>query len=87
MEKGELETQVHCYCLKVVVFCNVVIGTGLLDMYSKCLNIEDSRRVFDGMINKNVITWTAMISDFQGMDRKDCLMKHCFSKRNVKFGA
>ncbi|KAK6234893.1 hypothetical protein SCA6_010230 [Theobroma cacao] len=62
LEKEELGAQVHCFCLKVGFFYNVVIGTGLLDMYSKCWNIENSRRVFDKMIDKNVITWTAMVS-------------------------
>ncbi|GAB2232218.1 hypothetical protein Drorol1_Dr00011245 [Drosera rotundifolia] len=36
--------------------CNTVI-----DMYTKCGCLEDARRVFDGMGERTVVTWSAMI--------------------------
>lgn len=38
--------------------------TGLVDMYSKCCNVEDSRRVFDQTQVKNVITRTTMVTGY-----------------------
>ncbi|KAH7679079.1 Tetratricopeptide-like helical domain-containing protein [Dioscorea alata] len=40
---------------------NVKIGTALVDAFSKCGSVEDARRVFDGMPERNVMTWTVMI--------------------------
>ncbi|KAL8247940.1 hypothetical protein R6Q59_009156 [Mikania micrantha] len=37
--------------------CNVLIST-----YSKCDQIKDAKVVFEGMVNRNVVSWTTMIS-------------------------
>ncbi|KAG2717492.1 hypothetical protein I3760_03G178200 [Carya illinoinensis] len=39
--------------------CNV-----LINMYGKCGCVESSVKIFDKMTNKNLITWTALISAF-----------------------
>lgn len=39
---------------------DVFIGTGLVDMYSKCGCLESALSVFWRMNQKNVLTWTAM---------------------------
>ncbi|GMP61655.1 hypothetical protein CsSME_00024032 [Camellia sinensis var. sinensis] len=39
---------------------DVFIGTGLVDMYSKCGCLESALYVFQRMEEKNVLTWTAM---------------------------
>uniref|UniRef100_A0A0A0KFD3 Pentatricopeptide repeat-containing protein n=1 Tax=Cucumis sativus TaxID=3659 RepID=A0A0A0KFD3_CUCSA len=64
LQKGDLGSQLHAMSLKLRFSSNVVVGTGLIDMYSKCCNLQDSRRVFDIMLNKNVFTWTSMISGY-----------------------
>ncbi|KAA0061871.1 pentatricopeptide repeat-containing protein [Cucumis melo var. makuwa] len=64
LQKGELGSQLHAMSLKLRFSSNVVVGTGLIDVYSKCCNLDDSRRVFDIMQNKNVFTWTSMISGY-----------------------
>ncbi|RLN13004.1 pentatricopeptide repeat-containing protein [Panicum miliaceum] len=40
---------------------NVVVGSGLVDMYAKCGLIDEACRVFDGMQEKNVYTYSSMI--------------------------
>ena len=37
------------------------VGNALISMYSKCGSIRDARLVFDGMVIRDVISWTAMI--------------------------
>lgn len=49
----------HALGLKAGFGCNVVFGTGLIDMYSKCTNLEDSRRVF------NQMAWRTMITGYE----------------------
>ncbi|KAM0943304.1 putative tetratricopeptide-like helical domain superfamily, DYW domain-containing protein [Dioscorea sansibarensis] len=41
---------------------NVVVGSALVDMYAKCGLIDEARRVFDSMDNRNVYTYSTMIA-------------------------
>ncbi|KAH7568817.1 hypothetical protein JRO89_XS06G0055700 [Xanthoceras sorbifolium] len=60
----EFGQQVQCQLMKTELFKNVKLGSALVDMYAKCGRIEDSRRVFDHMPEKNVFTWTSMIDGY-----------------------
>ncbi|CAK9187873.1 unnamed protein product [Ilex paraguariensis] len=64
LEDGELGAQVHSLSLKAGFCSNVVVGTGLIHMYSKCANVEASRRLFDQMPDKSVVSWTSMITGY-----------------------
>ncbi|KAF8411151.1 hypothetical protein HHK36_003694 [Tetracentron sinense] len=43
---------------------NVILGTSLINMYARCGNVEKAREVFDRMHERNVVSWTAMISGY-----------------------
>ena len=45
---------------------DVAVGNALVDMYFKCGSTDDGKRVFMGMKNRDVVTWTAIID---GMGR------------------
>ena len=62
MDDEGIGAQVHGLSLKQGLCYKVVVETGLIDMYSKCCNVEGSKRVFDKMKEKNVITWTSMVT-------------------------
>ncbi|KAL2333045.1 hypothetical protein Fmac_014258 [Flemingia macrophylla] len=47
----------------------VRIGAGLVDMYAKCGCVEEARTVFDGMVQRDVWTWNAMICGLASHDR------------------
>ena len=61
---GVLETGacVHGYIEKTkwVPENDVFIGTGLVDMYSKCGCLDSALSIFTRMKEKNILTWTAM---------------------------
>lgn len=40
---------------------NLEVANALIDMYAKCGNIADSRKVFDEMSGKNLVSWTSMM--------------------------
>lgn len=42
--------------------CDTFVGNVLIDMYGKCGKIESSVKVFEEITDRNVITWTALIS-------------------------
>lgn len=64
LSSPELGEQVHCHAIKSNVVSDIKTGSALLDMYAKCGRVEDARRVFDGMTDKNVVTWTSMIDGY-----------------------
>ncbi|OVA04610.1 Pentatricopeptide repeat [Macleaya cordata] len=41
---------------------DVFVGTALVDMYSKCGEIEMAKEVFDSMLQKSVATWNSILS-------------------------
>ncbi|PSS36512.1 Pentatricopeptide repeat-containing protein [Actinidia chinensis var. chinensis] len=43
---------------------NVMIGSALIDMYSKCGSVEDAYKVFDRMTERNVFSYSSMIVGF-----------------------
>ncbi|KAI3701615.1 hypothetical protein L6452_26819 [Arctium lappa] len=55
---------VHDLAKKENFESNIYVSTALIDMYAKCGSIEEARRVFDTMPEKNAVTWNAMISGY-----------------------
>jgi len=62
MNKG---VQVHSLIAKSPFLSDVYIGSALVDMYSKCGNVNDAQRVFDEMGDRNVVSWNSLITCFE----------------------
>ncbi|CAK9160466.1 unnamed protein product [Ilex paraguariensis] len=58
----ELGKWVHLYAVKNGIVIDEVLGSALIDMYSKCGSIEKALQAFEDLQQKNVITWNAIIS-------------------------
>ncbi|XP_019439867.1 PREDICTED: pentatricopeptide repeat-containing protein At1g08070, chloroplastic [Lupinus angustifolius] len=43
---------------------NIQITNALIDMYSKCGEVEKARQLFDGVKDRDVISWNTMISGY-----------------------
>ncbi|KAG6664311.1 pentatricopeptide repeat-containing protein At4g15720 isoform X2 [Carya illinoinensis] len=43
---------------------NLVVCSSLVDMYGKCNDVDEARRVFDLMSCRNVVSWTSMITAY-----------------------
>ncbi|XP_057961501.1 pentatricopeptide repeat-containing protein At4g16470 [Malania oleifera] len=54
----------HGVMIKSQIRENVVVNSALMDMYFKCSSLSDGHQVFDKSLNRNVITWTALISGY-----------------------
>ncbi|KAG7649150.1 Pentatricopeptide repeat [Arabidopsis thaliana x Arabidopsis arenosa] len=59
------------------VKCDVFIGSSLVDMYGKCGCYDDAQKVFDEMLSRNVVTWTALIAGY--------VQSRCFDKGMLVF--
>ncbi|RAL54871.1 hypothetical protein DM860_013567 [Cuscuta australis] len=55
---------------------NIYVLTALVDMYAKCGNIETARQLFDTMLERNAVTWNAMISGYglHGFGRESLML-------------
>ncbi|KAF3784157.1 Pentatricopeptide repeat-containing protein [Nymphaea thermarum] len=60
----ELERQVHASGKKQGFTTDVRVSNALLDAYSKCGSIVDALHVFEEMTEKNLVSYTSMISAF-----------------------
>ncbi|KAL6647225.1 hypothetical protein ACP70R_014662 [Stipagrostis hirtigluma subsp. patula] len=51
---------------------NARVGTALIDMYYKCGSLEDAVLVFDGLTDRDIVVWNAMINGYamHGHSRK-----------------
>ncbi|KAI9186856.1 hypothetical protein LWI28_021642 [Acer negundo] len=58
MESGKI---IHCCIFRRGLELNLILCTTIVDLYSKCGALMWAKFVFDGIKNKNVITWTAML--------------------------
>ncbi|XP_004304765.1 PREDICTED: pentatricopeptide repeat-containing protein At1g11290-like [Fragaria vesca subsp. vesca] len=54
----------HCYVVRNSANEKLVVPvtTALVDMYVKCGNLGYARRLFDGLAEKSVVSWTTMIA-------------------------
>lgn len=43
---------------------NIFVGASLIELYSKCGGIDDASKVFEGVMNKDVVIWSAMIAGY-----------------------
>lgn len=64
LEALEQGKELHNYIIRRGLDSNVLLGSAVIDMYAKCKQIEVARRVFDGMSEKNVVSWTVMIGGY-----------------------
>ncbi|CAI0374356.1 unnamed protein product [Linum tenue] len=60
----ELGKQAHSILIKCKVKDNVVVSSALIDMYFKCSDLADGQKVFNETSNRNVVTWTSLISGY-----------------------
>ncbi|KAL6010660.1 hypothetical protein ACLOJK_001098 [Asimina triloba] len=55
---------VHAFVMKKRLDLDVFVGNSLIDMYAKCGDLESSRRAFDMMGDRDVVSWTALASAY-----------------------
>ncbi|KAH7316346.1 hypothetical protein KP509_21G089400 [Ceratopteris richardii] len=69
----------HADAKKAGLASDVVVGTGLITMYSKCGTIREAETTFAGLSKHNMVAWNAMLSAYvnQGQGIKAlCLYIH-----------
>ncbi len=54
--------QIHAQIINAGVKLDMILGTALVNMYSKCGSLADARQVFDSMSQHDVVSWNTMIA-------------------------
>lgn len=61
--------QVHAFVVKLGILCDVFVGTSILQFYGAYGLVLDTRKLFEEMPKKNLVSWTALMVAYQE-DRK-----------------
>ncbi|KAI3971232.1 hypothetical protein MKX01_021999 [Papaver californicum] len=56
--------EIHCRILKTDGVMDSFVENALVMMYSSCGSIKDSARVFDGILQPNVVSWSSMFNGY-----------------------
>ncbi|KAK4354411.1 hypothetical protein RND71_026605 [Anisodus tanguticus] len=60
--------KIHGLILLYGFVMDVFLGSSLVDMYTKCGCLEDAKKVFDRLFDKNTVCWTSMIAGYLKSD-------------------
>lgn len=74
LELLSLGLQLHSLVIRLGLASNGCVGCCLVDMYAKCVvdgSMDDSRKVFDRMVDHNVMSWTAIITGYTQCGGRD----------------
>ncbi|KAL4644156.1 hypothetical protein ACB092_02G143600 [Castanea dentata] len=82
----DLGKWVHSYIDKESIDIDIVLGTSLVDMYSKCGSLDNAIRVFEGMSKRDVMAWSTMIGGcaIHGFGEKALKVFHAMKGTNVR---
>ncbi|KAL2468390.1 Pentatricopeptide repeat-containing protein [Forsythia ovata] len=71
--------RVHALVIKAGFESDVFVGSSVIDMYANCANMEDAKRCFEWMEEKDIVCWNALISGYgmngYGNDAIDLFIK------------
>lgn len=83
LEALEQGRQVHAYSIKANLESDDFVKNGLIDMYAKCDSLFDARVVFDVMLDRNVVSYNAMI---EGYSRQENLSEALYLFHKMRLG-
>ncbi|GFS36596.1 tetratricopeptide repeat (TPR)-like superfamily protein [Actinidia rufa] len=55
---------IHCHGIQFGFVSNISVLNALISMYSKCGDVGSARYVFNSMINRTCVSWTAIIGGY-----------------------
>lgn len=51
--------------LKLSLSCEIPIGNAVINMYSNIGAVDDASKAFDDIVNKDEISWSSIIGNYQ----------------------
>ncbi|TKY60351.1 Pentatricopeptide repeat-containing protein [Spatholobus suberectus] len=62
LEFLEVGRQIHGYVLRRGFDMDVSVVNGIIDFYLKCHKVKTGRKLFDQLVDKDIVSWTTMIA-------------------------
>ncbi|XP_062008651.1 putative pentatricopeptide repeat-containing protein At1g17630 [Rosa rugosa] len=59
-----LGREIHGHVVRALMDSNILVGNGLINMYTKCGSFEEGHRVFENIDSKDLISWNTMIAGY-----------------------
>lgn len=83
--------EIHAYAIRNMLGSDIGVGSALVDMYAKCGCLNLSRKVFDIMPIRNVITWNVIIMAYgmhgkgaEALELFNCMVAEASKVKEVK---
>ncbi|XVF46081.1 hypothetical protein PTKIN_Ptkin02bG0259500 [Pterospermum kingtungense] len=83
--------EIHAYAIRNMLGSDIGVGSALVDMYAKCGCLNPSRKVFDIMPIRNVITWNVIIMAYgmhgkgaEALELFNCMVAEASKVKEVK---
>lgn len=76
--------QGHGFVIKGGFDQDVYVGTSLVDFYAKRGDIDKARMVFEGLLEKSVVTWTTIITGYVRSGRSEMSLRLFNQMRQTK---
>ncbi|XP_074590558.1 pentatricopeptide repeat-containing protein At5g46460, mitochondrial [Curcuma longa] len=70
-----LGTQLHAHLVRTGYSLDSFVSSSLVNLYAKCKQIEDSSKLFNEKQEKDVVSWTALITGYGLNDRHEDALK------------
>ncbi|XP_050237804.1 pentatricopeptide repeat-containing protein At1g26900, mitochondrial [Mercurialis annua] len=76
----------HGHCITIGFSSNLNVVTALIEMYAKTGHIHSGRKIFDGVVNKDVVMWNCMIDRYAkvGLPEQAVALLHLMKHEGVK---
>ena len=76
LQRGQ---EIHAYIVGIGFETEIIVGSTLIDMYSKVFSLLEAHNVCDKLPNKNVVAWSALIAGYAENDQGHPALK-CFEQ-------
>lgn len=86
MYNSKMGKEIHCHAIRSRIETgDVMVMTSILDMYSKYGEVSYAERIFNGVIQKNIVAWNVMVGCYARNGRViDAFL--CFQKMSGQNG-
>lgn len=63
--------QLHTQIIRSWFFCDVFVGSAMIDLYAKCGSLRAARQIFDLLPTRNAVSWTSLIAGSAQLGHED----------------
>ncbi|CAM0956796.1 unnamed protein product [Alopecurus aequalis] len=70
-----LGKEVHCYALRNGLTSNIFVSSKVVDLYGKTGDMLSAANVFQGIRNKNVVTWNSLLAAYKHNRKPEVALK------------